>query len=189
MFQALLAGAGLAFQAYGAYSQYQTSKQAAGINQNIASTESAIEAERMKQMRLNSRRQQVENIRNTQLAQSMALNSAVNQGASQGSGYYGGQAQITGQGLYNSLGITQNTQIGEAIFGYNSQISQYKQQLASLGSQSALASGISQLGGNMLSIGASFGGNPFMTGNSGGNTQGNSVVPYNFNGNRIGALY
>lgn len=166
MFQALLMGAGLAAQAYGAFSSYQTSKQVAGVNQNISAAEQGIEGERHKQMVLNTRRQQVENIRNANLARSIALTTSTSQGAQQGSGFSGGQAQISGMERYNSLGITQNQQIGESVFGYNAQISQYKQQLAALGGDQAMSQGISQFGGNMMNIGASFGGNPFMSNKS-----------------------
>lgn len=184
MFQFALAGLGLASQAYGAYSQYQTSKKAAGVNQQIAAAEQNIENERHKQMVLNSRRQQVENIRNANLARSIALTTSVTQGANQGSGFFGGQAQISGMERYNSLGITQNQQIGDSIFGYNSQISQYKQQLAALGSENAFNQGISQLGGNLFNMAGSFSGNPFMK-----NSNSNNSNQWNFSLNSRGGLY
>lgn len=165
-------GAGLAMQTYSAIQGAHTQHQIGQTNQDIAKQEYEIEAQRHQQMVLNSRRQQTENIRNVQLARSMALNSATGQGAQQGSGLAGGLSQANSQGGYNALGINQNLMIGDNIFAANKNISQDKQQLASLGSDMATTQAISSFGGNLMKVGSSFGGNPFMSGGSGGQPQG-----------------
>lgn len=93
----------------------------------------------------------MENFRNVQRARAQGLNAATNQGAQFGSGLQGGQGSAVDQGVTNALGINQNLQIGNAIAGYNQNISADKEQLASLGGQAATDQGIMSLGGAMMS--------------------------------------
>lgn len=174
MFQAILAGAGLALQAYSMFSSAGTQRQANALAVENAGYEKEIEKQKFNQMQLNARRQQLENIRNSQLARSMATNAATAQGAQFGSGLAGGIGQIGAQERWNSSGITQNLQIGENIFGLNSRISDNKMSIARLGGENAEQQAWGQLGGNLMKIGTSFGGNPFL---SGGNNNSNSNSP------------
>lgn len=172
MIQAILMGAGLVGQAVGMFGAASTAKKASAEQMRIAQLEGQAEEQRHKQMVLNSRRQQLENVRNAQLARSMAVNSATAQGANMGSGLAGGLGQIAGQERWNSLGMTQNRSIGENIFSINSQISGAKMNIAQLGGQQATWQGISSFGGSLFSAGMNLSGNPFMSGGSGG-TQSN----------------
>lgn len=94
-----------------------------GINQGIIGNEQAVEAQKAQAMELDARRQQLETIRNQQRGRALALTNATAQGASKGSGLQGGYGQVSGQTGVNELGIQQNLQIGENIFGLNTAIS------------------------------------------------------------------
>lgn len=108
------------------------SSNALGINRQITAHEQQIEAQRMKAMQLDARRRQMEVIRNQQRYRAVGLTNATAQGAQFGSGLQGGYGQISGQSGVNLLGIQQNLQIGQDIFGLNQAITGQKQQYADL---------------------------------------------------------
>lgn len=129
----------------------------ADANSRVSGLEQQINGQRHQQMVLDTSRQQLQIIRNTQLARSMAINSASGQGVSAmgsgSSGLMGGLGQISGDSGRNIEGINQNLQIGNNIFGFNDQISQQKQLLAQLGGQMAVLQGKSAQGQGIASIG------------------------------------
>lgn len=92
------------------------------INQQIVGYEREVEAQRKQAMELDARRRQLEVIRNQQRARSIAITNATAQNAGRGTGLQGGYGQISGQSGVNLLGIQQNLQIGQNIFGLQSQI-------------------------------------------------------------------
>jgi hypothetical protein len=101
------------------YGAIAGSEQANKINQDytaIAQTNAQENALRRTQMEIQSRRQETQNIRQTQLARSMALSNATSQGAQFGSGLQGGLASISGQSNVNTQSINQNLQAGETMF-------------------------------------------------------------------------
>lgn len=118
----------------------------------IAALEKQAEEQRHKAMVLQARRQATEITRNQQRANSMALQSATNQGAQFGSGLQGGLAQISGQTGANMNGVNQNFQIGEKMFDINGQISNAKMQIAQLGGEAAMWQGVGNLGGSVMKI-------------------------------------
>lgn len=152
----LMAG-GAALKIFGGMQQSNIAHQQASVSMDEAHQEQNINAQKQQQMQLQANRSQLENFRNVQRARAQGLNAAVNQGANLGSGLQGGQAQAEDQGLYNSLGINQNLQIGNTIAGYNQNISQDKIQMASLGGDAASAAGLSSLGGALMSAGPTIG--------------------------------
>lgn len=113
------AAQGAQVQVTGAAAQNQATKAITGYEQQI-------EAQRFQAMELDARRQTMDAIRNEQRARALGLTNATSQGAAQGSGLQGGYGQISGQANQNILGIGQNLDIGRAIFGFNSGISQQK---------------------------------------------------------------
>ena len=160
--------AGLGASLFGGISGAGVSKQEAQVSANEAQQEQQINQQKQQQMNLQASRSQLENFRNVQRARAQGLNSAVNQGAQFGSGLAGGQAQATDQGMYNSLGINQNLQIGQTIAGLNNNISNDKIVMAGLGGQAATDAGIASLGGALMKagptigqVGKSFGGMSF----------------------------
>lgn len=153
----VLGAIGLGAQIFGGISSSENASQQAAVQLQMAQKEGQIQEQRQNQMVLDSRRQQLEIVRNGQRARAMALNAATNQGAQFGSGLAGGYGQISGQTNTNLLANQQNTQIGNNIYGMNSDISGYKMQLGQLQSQQATNQGYMSLGGALLKAGPTIG--------------------------------
>jgi hypothetical protein len=169
----ILLGVGLAASAAGTAMSMEASSKAASVSQDMAQQEQGIEAQRKQAMELDARRKQLEIVRQAQRTRAMALSSATNQGAQFGSGLQGGYGQISGEAGTNMLGVQQNLQIGENIFGYNSQISQDKMSMAQAQGFGAIGQGISSLGGAAIkslgpinSLSQGFGSSYGITGNA-----------------------
>lgn len=139
---------GLGLSAYGTYKQSQLSKQMAGlanqeagINLDVAKQQQDINDQRKQQMILTSNRQQLQTIRNSQLARSMALTASTASGSQFGSGLQGGYGQIGGDTGTNLLNLSQNLEIGKNIFGFDDQISNDRIKIAGLQGQEATIKG------------------------------------------------
>ena len=148
---------GLGTSLFGGMSSASDAKEAAQIQSNIASDEGQLEDQRHIAMELSASRQQTEILRSNQRSRALAINNATSQGAQFGSGLQGGLAQVTDQSLFNLAGVNQNLQIGETMFGINQQITQQKQQLASVQGQEATDQGIASLGGAITKAGPTIG--------------------------------
>lgn len=148
--------------------------QVSSLSNSISSDEQNINLQKQKQMQLEGRRMQLEQVRNAQRQRSQATAAAVNQGANLGSGLQGGLGQIQGQSGSNMLGINQNMEIGQNIFGFNNSISGKRAQLNSLqaqyGADQAQAQGLQSLGGALIKAGPTVGafGKDAMAGSGGG---------------------
>jgi hypothetical protein len=173
-FSLALMGVGLGMQVFGGLESAKNAKQQAAVSQDIARKEQGINDVKQRQMELEGRRMQMENIRNSQRARAMAESAAVNQGAQFGSGLQGGLAQIQDQTLYNMFGVNQALVAGREINQFNQGISGDKQKLAALGGEQATNQAISSLGGSLMKAGPIVGqfsqgfGNFFNTGNYSG---------------------
>ena len=170
---AAAAVAGVGLSAYGAIAGSQAASKAASAQsaayaqqsaaqQEITKKELEAEAVRKKAAELDARRRQLEIIRQGQRARAMSLTSATNQNAGLGSGLQGGYGQIAGQSGTQLLGVSQGLDLGNQLFGINADISQQKialaqaggaanQASARYGAESAFASGLSSLGGALIS--------------------------------------
>lgn len=146
-----VAVAGLGMQFFGGLSASSDAHKATEINQGIARDEQGINEQKRTQMEMTARRQQTEVLRNAQRAKSQATAAATNQDTQFGSGLQGGLAQVTDQSAFNLQGINNNLAIGENIFGFNSDISNKKQQLSSVQADQATDQSIMSLGGAMVS--------------------------------------
>lgn len=140
---------GLGMQIFGGIGASEQAEKANQVQQQIAGVEKQVNGQRRDAMELSARRQQMEVFRNNQRQRAMATNAAVNQGAQFGSGLQGGLAQVQDQSMYNSLGISQNLEIGRNIFGFNDQITDYKSQLSSIQTQMGQDQGIASFGGSI----------------------------------------
>lgn len=149
---------GLGMQLYGSLSGSSDARRASEINQQIAGDEGQINEQKRKAMELSGRRQQLEVMRNNQRLRAQATNAATNQGAQFGSGLAGGLAQIQDQSFFNLQGINQNLEVGRNIFGINQDISQKKQQLASIQGDMMTDQAIGSLGGALMKMGPTIGG-------------------------------
>lgn len=148
---------GFGLQLFGLSESIDAAEKSASIKKSIAGDEQAINEQKRQQMLLESSRKQLEIFRNMQRQRAMATAAAVNQGASLGSGLQGGLAGVTNQSLFNSLGISQNVEIGQNIFDINSRISDKKMQLADVETDQATAAGWASLGGSLMKAGPTFG--------------------------------
>lgn len=141
-----LLGISIGTSIFGSLGQGRASKRASEVSRQISANN--IEANKVRQQaaHLDAKRRTIENIRNTQLAQSMSLAAAVNQGGQFSSGFAGGQAQISNRGSWNNLGIAQNLQFGDQLFALDNQNSVLKQQISDIQGQAADYQGISSIG-------------------------------------------
>lgn len=156
-FSAAIGLVGLGISLFGGMSAADDAKQAAATQSKIAGLEGGLEDQRHTAMELSASRQQLEILRNNQRARATATNNAVSQGANLGSGLQGGLAQVQDQSLFNLAGVNQNLQIGEAQFGINKQITEQKQQLATIQGQQASDQGLASLGGAITKAGPALG--------------------------------
>ena len=141
---------GFGLQLFGSFGASEDAAKAAGIQKNIAADEQKINEQKRQQMLLESSRKQLEVFRNMQRQRAAATAAAVNQGASLGSGLEGGLAGVTAGSFFNSLGINQNVEIGQNIFGINADISAQKMQLADVQASQASNMGLASLGGSLM---------------------------------------
>lgn len=144
---------------------HKASENAAAVakeNIHIASDEQAINDQKRQQMQLEAGRMQLQQFRNIQRQRALGIAAATNQGAQYGSGLAGGIAQTQGEGNTNLLGINQNLQIGQTIFGINNDISQSKMHLAQLNRDNAQdqanAQAWNSLGGSLVKNSGTIGG-------------------------------
>lgn len=143
---------GLGMSLYGGMKSSEYAQEVAQENQMIAQDEMKINQQKKLQMELEARRGLVQNLRNAQRLRAQATAAATNQGASKGSGLYGGLAEVTGQEGVNALGINQNLEIGRTIFGLNDSISAHKQKISSIQGDMATSQAISGFGGTLMGI-------------------------------------
>ncbi|SRR5713226_2936707 len=137
----------------------------ANIQKQMAQTEMQENQVRRTAMEVESRRQSMQNIRQTQMARSMSLNTATGQGAQFGSVLGGAYGSISGQSNTNELGISQNRQFGEKMFDLTDQLDKEKMDLAGAQSKQASDSAFGKLLGG---IGGSLGDLGKLAGSSGG---------------------
>lgn len=121
---------GLGMQAFGGFGAAGAAKAAAATSQQEVIQEQNLNNVKQQQMMLSANRQQMETFRNVQRARAQGLNASVQGGSNLGSGLQGGQAQATDQGLYNNLGVKQNVQFGNQIYGIDNTITGLKGQIA-----------------------------------------------------------
>lgn len=147
---------GLGLGIYGALGASSAAKHIADEEKQIAALEQQADQQRRTAMEISARRYMMQNVRNSQVARSMALSTATNQGAQFSSGLAGGYGSISGQTGTNILGISQNLQIGEKLFDINSQIdsakieeAKYKGQEADFSAIGSLGKGLGALGGDI----------------------------------------
>lgn len=112
--------------------------------------EKQLEDQRKIQMNLDAGRRRREIIRTAVANRSYALAAATNQGAADSSGLQGAYGNIAGRENVDILGVSQNREIGNTMFGINRNLLDTK--IAMAGAQSDIAEGQSTqaLGGQIL---------------------------------------
>lgn len=148
------AAIGLGASIFGVSKQYEASKQEAATQQDQIRLEQQVEDQKRQAMELTAKRSSMQDLRQAQVARSMATQNATNQGAQFGAGLQGGLAQVSGQSNTNQLGIMQNLMIGRNMYNLESQISQDKIRMSQEKSEEAEGGAIAGIGG---AIGKSIG--------------------------------
>lgn len=148
--------AGMALTAFGIDKSTSAAKEEAGISMQEAQTEMQMNTVRQTMMMVDSKRKQIQAQRNADLARAQGKSAAVNQGGSvmtgqAGSGYAGGQAQETATEAYNVGNIGQDVFLGNQMFSLTNQLDQEKIKMAQAQSDAATGSGMSSLGGALVS--------------------------------------
>ena len=136
---------------FGAIQKYEGAQAETTATVNQLQLQQKQNAVRQQAMETASRRQSLENLRKTQQARAMGLESATSGGAQFGSGFAGGQAQATAMGASNEQGISQSLQSGEQMFGLENQITQQKIAYANAAGQMNTGAGLSSLGSAITS--------------------------------------
>lgn len=148
-----LAGLGLGIM--GTMQGISAAKSSAQSGIAMAGLEQQVNDKRQQAMQVMARRQQMQVLRTNQQTQAQATAAATNQGAQFGSGLQGGLSGIRGQSASNLLGMDQQLDIGNQIFGLDAQISQQKMKQFQAQSDSAGAQGWTALGSSVLKSAAS----------------------------------
>lgn len=148
---------GLAGGIYSAIQGSNIAKEEAGVTKAEIGTEEGMESTKLQATYLSAQRQQLQNIRNEQMARSMALSTASGQGAQFSSGLAGAYGGIAGQAGTNALGISQNLQIGQQMFNQNQELSAEKMTMAGLQSEAATNSAMGGVFGSLSKLGGPIG--------------------------------
>jgi hypothetical protein len=142
-----IAGIGLALTAASTVKGLQASKKQGKAQDAALVAQQQAEDSRRKSMDLDAARRRREVVRQAQVARATALSNATAQGAGSGSGLQGGFGAVSGQAGVNTLGITQNQELGGAIFDANARQNAAHRAGAAAGTSASTAAGLSSLGG------------------------------------------
>jgi len=146
----IIAAVGLGLTAAGVGTQMYAMSQQKEVSKEMAERQKQAEAVRQQQMNLESMRKKREIIRNANVASSMAVSQATNQGGGESSGLAGALASVSGRSGGSALAVEQNTQLGNQMFEINKQSAGLQADRAGWDSVSGIGSGISSLGGSMV---------------------------------------
>lgn len=186
---------GMGIQGFGMSQARTAANNISSAEQSELQDETQENQLRQEAMNLSAQRQQVQNVRNTQRARAMGVAAAVGSGAQYGSGTKGAQGVAEAQGAFTGLGISQNQQVGNKIFGVDYNIDSLKSQIGQDQTSLQNAQGLMSLGGSIAGssqqigrLGSSgFGFFSNLFGNQGSTPQG--VSPSGFNPMGSGGLY
>lgn len=156
-----IVGTGLGI--YGAIEGMKAAHEQSDISQKEVGVEIQQNAVRKQQVQLDYNRASMQGLRQSQMARSMAINSATGQGAQFGSGLQGGLAGISGQAGVNQLGLNQNLDLSNQMFGLSDQLNALKQQYAKAGTKASDAQGLIGIGKSISGLG----GKPSLLGGGG----------------------
>lgn len=145
-----LAVGALAVSAAGVGVSYAASKANQKAQETIVQNQQVAEDARQKQLNLDATRRKREIIRQSIAARSMALTQTTAQKAQYGSALPGAYGSISGRTGVNTLGVGQNQELGNTIFGANQGVLSGYRQAAAAGSLGALGGGMTSLGGAVL---------------------------------------
>lgn len=170
----MTAAIGLGMSAFGAVGAASSAQQISGIQQKKFADQEQQDVIRQNAMNINTRRNQMEVLRNNQRSRSLALNNATSQGAQFGSGLQGGYGGIQGQSGNNLLNMDQNYQLNTNMFAVQGDINKQDIALSQAQSSQATSNAIGGFGKSVLGlmgpVGNLFGSGP--SNSSGGGSSG-----------------
>jgi hypothetical protein len=144
---------GLGFDIYGGIEAMGAEKKMADIQQQEIGVEQQQNQTRRQAMEMSGQRQILQQVRNNQMARSMAQATATSQGAQFGSGLQGAMGSISGQTGSNIGSISEGLQFGEQMFNLDDKLSGLKQQYASAQGNLSSAQGIMSIGSGIMGLG------------------------------------
>lgn len=147
----LAVGIGSAVSAGGAYMNYQGQRKQAAAQEQAIALQQQIEEQRQKQLNLDATRRKREIIRQSIAARAQALATVAAQNAQSGTALPSAYAGISGRSNVNLLGVEQNQEIGNSMFGLNRGLLGAYREGAAGQSMSATGQGLTSLGGMILS--------------------------------------
>jgi len=145
-----LAAAALAVTTYGTVKQVQANKEQASAQQESIRAQQQAEAARKQAAELDAMRRRREIVRNSIKSRSVALSTAISQGAGDSSGATSGSQNITSQEGVNLQGVDQNLALGGQIFDANQSRFAAESRGVSAASSALTYGAISSLGGAVL---------------------------------------
>lgn len=147
---ALVYGASFALQGTGTFFGNKAAEKNNEAQRRQLMLEQAAENERRQHMELVKRRKDREVVRNAQRMHALSTQVATSQGAQFGSGYAGGQAQITQDAGSNLLALNQELFYGRRIFDINAQITENRKNISEANQDMQFAQGLSSLGSSLF---------------------------------------
>ena len=145
-----IAAIGVGLTAASTVGQFYNSKKQADYQARAMNDQRRADVVRRRAMEFDAMRRRREIIRQGQIARSMALAAAVNQGAEQGTGLMGGYGQIAGRVNTNLQGVQGNLELGREMFDINADMSNNFMMAAKYGTQASMWRGVGQLGGQLV---------------------------------------
>lgn len=149
--------AGTATAVYGTMQQKEAANKQNEYNQQVLTQEKQAAALQKQQADLESQRRTMEIVRNNNRARAIALSNSVTGGAQYGSGLQGGYGQISGEANTQLLGVSQNQELANSLYGVNSGISNTRFAQYGASSQFYSGSALTSLGGEMIQSMGAFG--------------------------------
>ena len=152
---AAVAGAGAGSSLFGWSKGKEASRAASEAQNQIAALQAAANRVRMEQAKLIFQRQQRDTIRNAQVARSVAISRAEDQGAGSSSVLQGALGQIAGQEGSQLGDLRGNYGLGVKLAGINANITQAQQNLVNAQGRQQEAQGYSDFGKTLFNTGVS----------------------------------
>lgn len=149
---------GLGTSLFGMFGSVNNAHAEAQVSQDEIGLEQQQNDVRQQAMEASGRRNQLQVLRTSQRARSMAVQAGSTQtGSLSGSGVQGGEAETTNEGYYGLKGINDQLTFGRQLFGLDAKISTDKQQMAALKGNDATDQGITSVGNALMKIGPTVG--------------------------------
>lgn len=144
-------GLGLALSIAGGFMKTQAAREQQQAQEQLIAVQQRQEGIREQALTLDAQRRRRQAIRQSMIQRAQALTTATSQGASQGSALGGSYGQIAGELNFAMEGINQQEAFGHQMFSANRDALVARRAMAASETQSTTGSGLSSLGGTLIS--------------------------------------